>query len=519
MKNLKSKILIWSLALAFIACSDESFNEKYPDPSQTTSISCEKIMTGVFWNGRGYTFKGYYGVFGWESAAVSRYAQTLGFINSVGRYEIGETYYADRWSNFYNLLPQFRLLEKTYDELPDDTKSDYRVFLLLAKIFMFDHLSQVSDAWGDIPYTDAGYLPVTGNVADARASYDTAESIYETIIDDLKTINTELAGMSISSLTSAYLTSQDFFNKGDLMKWRKYCNSLRLRIALRVSSQGSLMTKAQQAVNEMLSNPSLYPMVDNNDEITKGTPDEDGFLAFAQDPQSAYETWAGEFNRASDAMVKAMAGDPRIDVFFDKNGGGNYQGVDMAAPYDEQYSLFYENRYFYSAFDSATFSRNRLIPGVTVSAAEVSFAKAEAYQRGLSSGDAKAAFVKGVQQSTDFYFWLNSQGAYRPPVAKPGDATVVAFAEGKWNGAIDKLEAIGVQRWINYGILQPAHAWAEIRRTGFPALSFPDDNAAQIIKQVPNRFRYPKSEVDLNTENYNTVKAKDNWTDKMFWAK
>jgi len=519
MKNLKSKIFLCSLAFAFFACSDESYNEKYLNPSETTTVTPEKVMTGVFWRGCNYTFKGYYGIFGWESYAVSRYSQILGFINSVGRYEIGETYYSDRWNNFYNLLPQYRLLEKTYDELPDASKSDYRVFLLLAKVYMLDHLSQVSDAWGDIPYTEAGFLPLTGNVAEARPAYDTAESIYETILNDLKEINGELASMSVSSLTGSYLSSNDFFNKGDLTKWRKYCNSLRLRIAMRVSSNGSLATKAQQAISEMLSNASQYPMVNNNDEITKGTPDEDGFSAWARDPQNAYETWVGEFNRASDAMVKAMADDPRIDVFFDKNGEGNYQGVDLTTEYSEQYSLLYENRNYYSAFDSATFSRNRLIPGITVSAAEVSFAKAEAYQRGIASGDAKAEFVKGIQQSVDFYFWLNSLSAYRPPVAKPSSATILAFAEERWNTATDKLEAIGVQKWINYGILQPAHAWAEIRRTGYPKLSFPDDNAAQILKQVPNRFRYPKSEVDLNTENYNAVKSKDNWTDKMFWAK
>ena len=519
MKNLLSKILIGSFALAFFACSDESYNEKYPDPSKTTQVSCEKIMTGVFWRGCGYTFKGYYGVFGWESYAVSRYAQVLGFISSTGRYEIGETYYADRWNNFYNLLPQFRLLEKTYDELPDETKTDYRVFLLLAKIYMLDHLSQICDAWGDIPYTQAGYLPVTGNVAEARPAYESAESIYESILNDLKTLNDELAGISLSSLTSAYLSSNDFFNKGDILKWRKYCNSLRLRIALRVSSNGGLTGKAQQAISEMLSNTSQYPMVDANDEITKGTPDEDGFSAWARDPQGAYETWAGEFNRASDVMVKAMAGDPRIDVFFDKNGEGNYQGVDMDTPYDVQYSLFYENRAYYSAFDSATFSRNRLIPGITVSAAEVSFAKAEVYQRGLASGNAKAAFVRGMQQSADFYFWLNEQSAYRPPVEKPDDATIIAFAESKWDAATDKLEAIGVQKWINYGVLQPAHAWAEIRRTGYPVLTFLPDNAAQTVKDVPNRFRYPKSEVDLNTDNYKAVQSQDNWTSKMFWAK
>jgi hypothetical protein len=501
------------------SCSDVDFSEKYPNPAETTAVSCEKIMTGVFLKGCDYTLKGYLGVFGWESYGVSRFAQTLGFINSTGRYETGEAYYAHRWNNFYNLLPQFRLLEKTYNELPDAVKPDYRVFMLLSKIYMLDHLSQVCDAWGDVPYSKAGYLPITGEVADARPAYDTAESICETMLNDLKTINDELSVMSVSHLTVGYLTAHDFFNKGDLLLWRKYGNSLRLRIALRVSSNGSLTAKAQQTISEMLQDPAHYPMIDNNDEATQALPDDDGFAAYATSPRQAYETWSGEFNRASAAMVNALQGDPRIEVIFDKNGNGEYQGVETDTPYAEQYSLFYENRNYYSAFDSATFSRNNRIPGVTVTAAEVSFAKAEAYQRGLAAGDAKAAFIEGILQSTAFYFRLNHASAYRPAVTQPGDAAVRAFAEEKWNAATDKLEAIGIQRWLNYGVLQPAQAWAEIRRTGFPALTFADDAAAQTVRQPPNRFRYPKSEVDLNTENYNAVRPKDNWTTKMFWAK
>ena len=508
-----------TLLLALFACSEDDFSKKFPNPSETTTVTCEKLMTGVFWRGCDYTFKGYYGVFGWESLAVSRYSQVLGFVNSVGRYEIQETYYADRWKNFYYLLPQFRLLEATYKHLPEETKPDYRVFLLLAKIFMLDHLSQICDAWGDIPFSKAGYLPLTGDVEASRPSYDTAESIYETILNDLKTINDELSAMPPpSSLTSGYLNSHDFFNKGDLTKWRKYANSLRLRIALRVSLNGNLTGKARQVISEMLSDPARHPMVDANDEITKATPDEAGFSGYASAPREAYETWSGEFNRASEAMVKAMEGDPRIDILFDRNREGHYQGVAMTTPLPEQSVLFAKGDW-YSAFDSATFSRNRLIPGVTVSAAEVSFAKAEAFLRGFAKGDAKAEFVKGVGQSVDFYFRLNAQSAWRPPVKKPDEAAVIAFAEEKWNTSANQLEAIGIQKWLNYGILQPAHAWTEIRRTGYPQLTFPVDEAAQVLRQPPNRFRYPKSEVDLNTDNYNAYKAKDNWTDKLFWAK
>lgn len=384
---------------------------------------------------------------------------------------------------------------------------------------MLDHLAQMTDAFGDIPYTKSGYLAITSDVANSRPSYDTAQSIYQAILDGLKEANDKIAAMNPSSLTLAYLTTQDFVNGGDLTKWRKYINSVRLRVAMRLSSQGAMVDIGKAAVKEILDNPTLYPTVDNNEENSVMMPDEDGFLDAAQDPQNAYETWQGQFNRASQAMIDALNGDPRLEIMFDENSAGNYVGIDPQTSYEVQLPLFEKKNKenYYCAYDSATFSRNRLLPGIMMDAAEVSFIKAEAFQRNITAGDAKQAFIDGVKQSIKFYYGINATGSYRTPIPMPDDASMQAFAEMKWDTATDKLEAIMTQKWLNYSWMQASEAWAEIRRTGIPHLNFPTDDEAKLVPNVPNRMRYPSSEADNNTANY--PKEKDNWTDKMFWAK
>jgi hypothetical protein len=480
-------------------------------------------MTGVFYTGREYTFNSYWRTFTWDYLAVAKFTQTLGFINSDGRYENSESYYEDRWENFYNVLTQYRELENTYDNLSDDDKPSYKVFVLLGRIFMYDHLTQVAECWGDIPFTEAGYLALTGDVSTALPAYDDDVEIFTTILSDLKDINTELAeSTSLSTLTTSYLASQDFINGGDLTLWRRYCNSLRLRIAMLVADNGDLASTGQAAIKEMLADTSTYPMVENNSENIHVTPDTDGFN-YGDEYKSGWEssTESGATNRASQAMIDALQDDSRMQVFFDANSAGNYVGIDTHDESSVQEPLFSlaNSKNYYCAYDSATFSRNIYLPGNIITAAEVSFLKAEAYQKGYATGDAEAAFVEGLLQSTKMYYSFNATGTYRTALTAPSDSIIEAFATAKWTAAADKEEAIYTQEWLNFSFLQTTQSWSLIRRTGYPTLYFPTDNNASQVQDVPNRLKYPPSERNSNTANYQAVKSQDNYTDKLFWAK
>ena len=77
------------------------------------------------------------------------------------------------------------------------------------------------------------------------------------------------------------------------------------------------------------------------------------------------------------------------------------------------------------------------------------------------------------------------------------------------------------QKWVNFGVLQAPLAWNDIRRTGYPVLSYPTDTQAQSLANLPNRIKYPNAEKANNATNYaaETKVQADERTTKLFWTK
>lgn len=520
MRHIASIVAGCTALLGLAACSDSDFTERYEDPSKTTTVTCEKLMTGVFKTADDYTSPRYYRLWTFDNGLIGRYAQTVGFTNGDGRYVAGDSYISDRWDNFYKVLAQYRVLEKTFDELPEAEKPEYEVFKILSRIHLYDHMQQLIDMWGDIPYEEAGYLGITGDVQSSYPHYDKATALYQTMLDDLRTINSQLAGMTnLSSLTSTYLTAQDYINKGDLSRWRKYANSLRLRMAMRIADQGELSASGKTVINEILSDATTYPLVETADDFIHTSADEDGFL-FKDDIRNGFETSYRGY--ASSEMIQKLTGDPRLEILYEKNAEGLYAGLNTHDDYGVQQPLLErplaQGGSYYSPVDSATISRNEEYPGIIFMPSEIAFLKAEAYQKGYAQGDAKAAFIQAVELAINFCYDLNAVGTYRPVIDRPSTSEISTFAETLWSQAGDKQELILTQKWLSFGFFQPVQAWADIRRTGIPSLYFATDPTSSICKDIPNRLRYPTTERD-NNPHYSDMISVDTYYAKIFWAK
>lgn len=511
--------------VGFNRCSEEDYFSKYNNPAQTSTPSIEKLMTGVFLAARDYTFNSYWRSYTWENGIMGVYAQTIGFLNVPGSmYSANDSYANNRWENFYDALTQFRVMQNEYEKLNDTQKANYKMFLYLTEIFIYDHLSQMVDTFGDVPFSQAGYLPITSDVQGSYPSYDKQADLYKMMLDRLGLIYTELA--ADAGNVSSVLTSQDFINKGDYQLWLRYCNSLRLRLAVRVSSQGSLAAEGQQVVAQILNNN--YPLVSNLAQTIQVLPDNDGFNYGDQ-----FRDGFKDHSRASQEMLNLLhtettlgEDDPRLPIMYSMNAQGQYRGLSTDESYANQQTNINlsEAQRVYSRIDSTTVIFNRNFKSPIVTAAEVDFLKAEAYQKGWATGNAEEAFIDGMLHSTQFYFDLNdvspSNDGTRMEI--PNDAVITAYAEQVWDAATNKELAIISQKWLNFGYIQPFQAWNEIRRTGYPEFFYPEDNTAQILKTLPNRVRYPASERNNNTENYNAQVESMGGTDdayiKLFWA-
>ena len=496
-------------------------------------------MTGTLYYGREYTFNAYWRMYTWDNGIIGKYAQTIGFTNANNSmWSAQDSYVGNRWENFYGVLAQFRVLEKTYNELSPEQQKVNLAYRDIAEVFVLDHLAQLLDAFGAVPFHKAGYLGITGDVVNSYPEYDSDVELYKHILDRLGVLAEELAGVAANTPTvvASALPQQDFLNHGDLNRWVKYANALRLRAAVRVATQGDLQAEGKKVVAEVLGK-NLPASCDATTDWPAGenlvaTPDMDGFNYY-QNFRDGYK----DHSRASQAMLDVLgADDPRLPVMYSKNAAGQYKGLsthEALADQENNVSLP-ESQRVYSRIDSTLFYENKNMLSPIITVAEVDFLRAEARQRGWASGDAKQAFVDGVWHSTQFYFTQNMNSelvttgvtSYHAS-GVPAEADVRAYATRIWDAATDKLDLIVSQKWLNFGFFQPSQAWAEVRRTGYPSfLYFPEDSQAQLFKKVPARVRYPSVEQNNNSANYQKALEKLNASDavnyaytKLFWAK
>jgi len=508
-------------ALLFNSCSKDELKELYTNPGQSSTATVENFLTGVFRSANEVVLPWYWRFFVVEQPTLGHYTQTMGWLNAKDQYIPPAQAMSWRWDRYYDVVTQFRSLEQLYEGLEDGAKAEYRIFYLAAKVFFYDQTQQVVDLYGDIPFSEAGRVRQFGNLEAALPAYDNALDIYNSILDDLKLIADELATITVPTFYANLFKTKDYLNNGDIMLWRKYCNSLRLRMLLRASD---VLANRTAEIGAIFSDPAKYPVITSNSDdimLDAGGPDLYATTSSRNGGiRQAMETW-GQYDIAPYSYVKHMVDnvDPRLPAMFDPNVNGEYLGLNQMLDATAQQNQLTEG--LISRYDTSSFTRNDLFPGMVISAAEVSFIKAEAIHRGFASGNAQEAYETGVRQSILFWYEVNSTGTYRAALPAPTDDEINAYLAGSsvsWAANTNKLKIIGEQKWLNTGLGQMTQTWSEMRRLDFPVLEFLPDNAS-ISGQThpPLRWLYPDSEKNLNGDNYAAVQSKDNLNQKIFW--
>ena len=513
-------------------------------------------MTGVFQKVKDYSCYEYNRYFGFDSQFVGKYAQTFGYVNSSSMYSPGYPPYIDsQWDNLYSALTQYRKMESLYNDEAAGVQAQNEAFMLAAKIHLYDFFAATVDIFGDMPFKEACMLPITNDVSGSYAHYDKAEDIYKTIMDELKEAALRLPEVSIPR----NFNTQDFINNGDIDKWVRYANSLRLRLAVRVATQGALQEEGRAAIKEMLENPSQYPMVDEQANNVYIVNQKSGQLNFTAG--SGLGDWVTN-RQASGAIIDRMLShgnydmegndplsgtyvkgedDPRLLLLYNpvkivnrntqQTDEQRYLGTDLTVSdevteyYNSQAQDEFGNTGFSQITQNGFFWQNDKFDMLIMASPEVHFLKAEAYLMGYGvaadEARAKEEFLTAVSQSVNLYYYYDSvsTGENARQYEAPTADEVAAFAEARWNSPdyVDKHDAIITQKWLHEGILQSREAWSDIRRTGYPSgLNFPEVNGT--IANVPNRWRYPTTEMNYNPY-YKEVQDKDTYYTKLFWAK
>ncbi len=540
------------------ACSEYDFDSKYEDPSKVTTVSISNLMVGVFQRVKDYDLYEYNRFFGFDSQFVGKYAQTFGYTYSSSMYTPGYTPFIDsQWDNLYSALTQLRKLESLYNEESTGQQEQDEAFLLAARLQVYDFFAATVDVFGDMPFSKACTLPLTNDVQQSYAPYDKAEDIYRTILSELK----EMAPRFRTIPVPRNFSTQDFINWGDMDKWERYANSLRLRLAMRVASQGELAEEGRAIIKEILENPTEYPLIEeqaNNVFITNQKSGQLNFTAgsglgdwvtnrLASGPVIDRMLSHGNYNmESSDPLTGTYVegtDDPRILLYYNpvkivnRNTGQTdehrYLGTDVSVSdelteyYNSQAEdeLITTNKGFSQITQNGFFWQNDKFDMLIMASPEIHFIKAEAYAMGYGVAQdmtrAEEEFKTAVSQSIRLWYYYDSIGTGENTrrYEAPTNEAIAAFADARWKSSdyTDKLDAIITQKWVHFAFLVSREAWSDLRRTGYPSgLVFPE--VAGTIPNVPNRWRYPTTEVNYNPY-YKDVQAEDTYYTKLFWAK
>ncbi|RAJ02581.1 SusD-like starch-binding protein associating with outer membrane [Chitinophaga skermanii] len=514
---MKKNLFIISLAAfgmsTLAACTKSDFSSNFNDPEKTEVASTEGLFKGLFANDR--IKPAYWNIFTFLRPQSAVYTQTIGYTNSLNVYTQNTAYGQDRWSDYYtNTLARYRAMEANYAKYtsPSDIRG-YNIFMQVGKVVLYDQTQQMVDLWGDIPFKEAGRVAQTSNPS--GPAYDDAKDVYTTMLTDLKAAADFLA---VANTTDSFVLHKQILSKndpmynGDLAKWRKYANSLRMRIAMRISYQNE--TLAKQTIEEILGNPTKYPVMEANTDNAQLT------YINGNDIRDGMRDGMGGVAGPSymiDTVMKPAA-DPRLRFFFSRTVRGEFKGSAPNWNSAQQEDSLAKGRV--SIIDSTTFTQNNNFPGVLMTAAEVSFIKAEAFER-WGGGTAKTAYENGVKQSIEFYSSINQKSSYASNPKKAATADEITATLASANVAYgtnkeDNLRKIATQKWIDFNWMGSVHGWAEMRRTKYPTLTFTRVNSPS-APTPGTRLLYPPKERLYNAVNFEKVAAKDVMYGKIFW--
>ena len=384
----------------------------------------------------------------------------------------------------------------------------------------------LTDIWGDVPYSES----LQGFEADGiiTPAYDTQESIYAALNTELDEANTLLTGTTVN------FGSGDILYGGDPVKWRKFANSLRLRMLNRAAGTpwsftynmagtqpdvttdpgAAALSTADATIATMLGSPSTYPVFESNSDDAKlvypGLPYRNPIYnaLYARTDQAISETMVNWLMARNDPRVHIYAQPTPNSVATpptDYKGFQNGREI-TAAPFPEISLLGTKVAY------------TETQPLYVMTYDEVEFIKAEYYMRAGNDAEAQAAYEAGIKASmarwgcndgsTVSATWYDKTALSIVTVAGSYPVDYTAYLAGPlvaWGGTdAQKYQLICEQRWAAiFG--EGVQAYSEIRRTGFPERIFeyklagvyaPYDNLG-----LPIRLQYALSEDIYNTDN------------------
>ncbi|MCY7352646.1 MAG: SusD/RagB family nutrient-binding outer membrane lipoprotein [Cytophagaceae bacterium] len=383
--------------------------------------------------------------------------------------------------------------------------------LSMARILRVIEMGVLTDVYGDVPYSEAGYGALTGTFS---PKYDAQKDIYAGMLKEL-----EEAGTALS--TTAYIPkTADLVFGGDMTKWKRAANSLMLRFAMRMQKADApaAQTWAKKATDRglMASNDDSFSVkFANTGAGNNSNPNSWNMIGTGRGIVTADNIQWGK------TFIEAMKTrkDPRLTVVSALKTGDRIAASQLGLPSGTDATMLatlpVNNRSLYSRPAPNMYALNN--PQFVMTYAESELLKAEAIERTWATGTAKQAYdnalVAGIKQIS----------SYGGTLTDADGATYLSSNPYPASGTLDaKLEAIHTEFWMVTGsLLNHIEAWSNWRRTGYPKLTPVNYPGNETNGQIPRRLRYSQSEYGVNPGIDVAISRQgaDLFTTRMWWDK
>lgn len=546
--KISSLLALVLLSVTTVSCGDRYMQEMNTDSSKATVMDPNSLLTTALLQTYGDfsmmdTYRSYITGFpqylagGWN---VTAYAGSVHADNAQ---------MSNLWNRMYGVG-----IKNLVDGIANSAGlPNVNAVLRITRVYM---MSVLTDTYGDVPCSEAGLGFISGI---SNPKYDTQESIYDFFFTELAACVAQLDGSKdrVSGDVTAY--------KGDLNKWRKFANALRMRFAMRISdvNPAKAQTEFEAAVAagtfSDIEDDAYVIYMDAPFTLYEGARELDfranalGEMLYGQDfssPSFVCATFFNKLQSTSDPRLyrfcrhyintkrsSTQADDlGNVDVTDEvraweaSNGGPHPCTVgaawycvwvngpatddiptlkrlvesDPAAGYDDDASKSRMVHPFLS-IDFEKASR----PGILMTYAEVNFLLAEAKSKGWNvTGTTEELLKVGVRASMQL---INKH--YVPESRAITEAEIADFLAGLLAGvnldnAEKAREIINTQAWVLH-LTNPSEGWANVRRSDYPVLV----DRGQLPKydgftyddnnlSTPVRLKYPNMESKYNSAAY-----------------
>lgn len=480
---MKKLIIILTAAVMAVSCSDnlEDLNQNIKDPASVSGESlfssaqkqlADQIVTpNVNLN---------------NNRLWVQYWQETTYTDESNYDQVTRPIPGNHWRELYrdvlkDLSEAARIIEATDNPLTNDLKQNKLAIIEILSVYAWSNLVET---YGDVPYTEAL------DIDNVLPKYDDGLTIYKDLITRLTA-----AVNSMNSNGSFVANGKvDLMYNGSVSNWKKFGNSLKLRMGIMLSDVDAGLSKSTV-----------------ESAVTSGV-----FASNADNGSYLYSANAPNNNPVNDNLVLSgrndyVAAATIVDIMND-----------LDDPRRASYFELHEGAYVGGVIgDAATYANHSHVadrikdptePGVLLSYVEVEFLMSEAAARGYNvGGTAESHYIAGITASFD-YWNAPDVAAY---LANPAVDYTTALAAS--TSTPDWKMVIGTQAYL--GLYNRTFApYLSVRRLDYPILTEPTEAQTGF----PVRYTYPVTEQTLNGTNYQaaaTAIGGDLPETQLFWDK